>query len=157
MYNKEAVAKYRKAHPERVKASQLASAKRAYEKDPEKFRERARQANAKLRLNPKFRKACVDYVTASRKQAKIDVFDYYGRVCVCCGETIPKFLTIDHINNDGAEHRREIFGVNKGGAGLNFYLWLKRHGFPEGFQTLCMNCNFGRRMNNGICPHKETT
>ena len=33
------------------------------------------------------------------------VLDHYGRACSCCGETEPAFLTIDHVNNDGAEHR----------------------------------------------------
>jgi hypothetical protein len=27
-------------------------------------------------------------------------------------------------------------------------------GFPDGYQVLCMNCNWGKRMNKGICPHK---
>jgi hypothetical protein len=30
-----------------------------------------------------------------------------------------------------------------------------RNGFPPGYQVLCMNCNHGKRMNNGVCPHKE--
>ena len=35
-----------------------------------------------------------------------------------------------------------------------FYLWLKRNNFPPGYQVLCWNCNCGRSINNGICPHK---
>jgi hypothetical protein len=34
--------------------------------------------------------------------------------CACCGETEERFLTIDHINNDGAEHRRKVMGMNGG-------------------------------------------
>jgi hypothetical protein len=79
--------------------------------------------------------------------AKKAVFAHYGQVCACCGESNPGFLTIDHINNDGAEHRR-----NHGG---NLYLNLRARGFPEGFQTLCWNCNCGRAHNGGICPHKQ--
>jgi hypothetical protein len=30
---------------------------------------------------------------------------------------------------------------------------LRRNNYPEGFQILCMNCQFGKRMNNGVCPH----
>jgi hypothetical protein len=41
------------------------------------------------------------------------------------------------------------------GTGNSFYMWLIRRGFPVGFQVLCFNCNIGRSMNGGICPHKE--
>jgi hypothetical protein len=59
-----------------------------------------------------------------------------------------RFLTIDHINGGGSQHRKKI------GHG-HFYLWLYNHGYPDGYQVLCMNCNFGRYMNYGVCPHKE--
>lgn len=58
------------------------------------------------------------------------VFDHYGAVCACCGEDEPAFLSIDHIDNDGAEHRRTH------GYRNNLYVWLRRNGFPEGFRTV---------------------
>ena len=73
---------------------------------------------------------------------------YGGWRCACCGETAPEFLQIDHINNDGAEHRREI-----GGGNATFW-WLIKNGFPEGFQVLCANCNYAKA-HYGICPHKK--
>jgi hypothetical protein len=82
-----------------------------------------------------------------QRKNKKKVFDHYGRVCVCCGEDEPLFLTIDHINNDGYAHRKEV------GGGSGFYRWLVLNGFPAGFQTLCWNCNCGRRLNGGVCPH----
>ena len=86
-----------------------------------------------------------------RKRLKLDVLIHYGGnppKCACCGELIYKFLTIDHINNDGYKTRKTI--------GKNIWLWLKTHNFPEGYQVLCFNCNCGRAHNNGICPHKES-
>lgn len=71
----------------------------------------------------------------------------YGGFCACCGETEMSFLQIDHINNDGAEHRKSISGVPLGP-------WLKRRGYPEGFQVLCVNCNFAKHTNGGVCPHQ---
>jgi len=68
--------------------------------------------------------------------------------CLCCSESILEFLTIDHVNNDGAEHRRQ---VKKEGTGL--IQWLIKNDFPEGFQILCYNCNCAKRL-NGICPHQ---
>lgn len=89
-----------------------------------------------------------------RKAAKLlreQVLAEYGGVCKCCGETEPKFLHVDHVFNDGAEHRRSIGGRNEG---CNLYKWLKRNGFPKDrFQLLCANCNFAKG-HYGQCPHE---
>lgn len=77
------------------------------------------------------------------------ILAYGGFKCACCGETEPRFLTIDHIENDGHIQRK----VHR--TGSCFYRWLRKNGYPKGFQVLCMNCNFGKAMNKGICPHKE--
>jgi hypothetical protein len=79
---------------------------------------------------------------------------YGGYVCNCCGETERTFLTIDHVNNDGAEFRRREFG-RRTSAGKTTYAWLAKRNFPVGYQVLCMNCQFGKRMNKGICPHQQ--
>ncbi len=77
-----------------------------------------------------------------------EVFAAYGGYkCQCCSETEPKFLQIDHVNNDGAEHRRQM----KGG-GNHLYGWLKKNGYPVGFQVLCANCNRAKQF--GPCPHQ---
>ncbi len=85
---------------------------------------------------------------------KIKLLEHYGSKCACCGEENIKFLTLDHINNDGAEHRRRVCGKNIGSS-TNIYRWVINNNFPDGFQILCYNCNLGRAHNNGICPHKE--
>jgi len=76
---------------------------------------------------------------------------YGGYICACCGETQPMFLSIDHVENNGAAERRS--GVYKGG-GSAFYGWLKKQGFPPGYQVLCMNCQVGKHKNKGVCPHQ---
>lgn len=84
---------------------------------------------------------------------KVAAFNAYGGPrCNCCGETTVQFLTIDHINGGGNAHRKEI---GKGGGGGAMYCWLKRNNYPSGFQVLCFNCNIGRHINGGICPHKQ--
>jgi hypothetical protein len=83
---------------------------------------------------------------------KDEVFTAYGGWrCACCGETERSFLSIDHMQNNGSKMRRE--GVH--GHSTQFYRWLKRSGFPSDFQVLCMNCQFGKRMNKGVCPHQS--
>lgn len=86
-------------------------------------------------------------VRERNKLLKQKVYDHYGHSCSCCGETSPAFLTIDHVNNDGWEHRKTV-------APAQLYGWLVRNGFPADFQILCYNCNCGRYRNGGTCPHK---
>ena len=91
---------------------------------------------------------------ARRRRLMDDVFGHYGNVCACCGESEREFLTIDHVNNDGGHHRRK-YPASGGGVGL--YLWIKRHGYPDDLQLLCMNCNWGKMRCRGICPHKQVS
>ena len=44
------------------------------------------------------------------KKNRLQVLSHYSPSlkCQCCGENHYEFLTIDHINGDGAKHRREI-------------------------------------------------
>jgi len=80
---------------------------------------------------------------------KLAAFNAYGGCrCACCGETNPKFLTIDHVFGGGNKHRK----TNNIG---NFYNWLKGQNYPEGYQVLCYNCNCARGHNGGVCPHVE--
>ena len=75
-----------------------------------------------------------------RRQAREreQVFTHYGTSCSCCGAT--QRLTIDHVDGDGAEHRRAM--GNRGG--YRTYHWLVMNGFPAGFQTLCEPCNLSK-------------
>lgn len=84
------------------------------------------------------------------QKLRLEVLVHYGGnppKCVCCGETLYKFLSIDHINGGGHKERLK-YGM--GSRGLYIHL---RNEFPDGYQVLCMNCNWGKRMNNGVCPH----
>ena len=114
---------WREENPNKVKAS----AKRFYQKHKEEIVKR----NKKI-----------------RRDIKLKVLQHYGLYCACCGETIFEFLTIDHINNDGAKHRRLI------GEGTKFYNWLIKNNFPKGLQTLCWNCNTTKGF-FGCCPHQS--
>jgi len=81
---------------------------------------------------------------------KTQVIEAYGGQCICCGETEPKFLSIDHIYNDGAKSRAIE------GKGSMVYVYLIKNNFPKDrHQLMCMNCNFGKQMNGGVCPHQE--
>jgi len=112
--------------------------------------------------NPNYSKEWEENHRGYRKQRnrnlKIEVLNHYcnnnrlGSWCQCCGTTHIEFLTMDHINNNGSEHRKEI--NSRGGNG--FYHWLKSHNFPKGYQVLCFNCNLSKGY-HGYCPHKILT
>ena len=78
-----------------------------------------------------------------------DIIDGYGGKCACCDETRREYLSIDHKNGSGRKYTREM-----GSWGTQFYRWLRRNNYPEGFQVLCFNCNYGKR-DYGICPHDK--
>ncbi len=85
---------------------------------------------------------------------KEEVFLAYGGfVCACCGETERLMLTIDHVNNDGASHRKCLSETSKDNSIV--FRWMKKNNFPPGFQVLCFSCNLGKYHNGGVCPHKH--
>jgi ribosomal protein L37E len=96
---------------------------------------------------------CADYelhrLRQYRWKTRQEVILYYGNHCACCGETNVKFLTIDHIDGGGNQHKKEVKLT-----GSEFLRFLKRSGYPTGFQVLCWNCNCAR-IQFGVCPHKE--
>ena len=69
-------------------------------------------------------------------------------MCQCCGDTHREFLEIDHVENNGAEHRREV------GSTIQVLRWLRKNNYPSGFQLLCRNCNHAKWV-YGSCPHSS--
>jgi hypothetical protein len=102
-------------------------------------------AAAFIERRPYRSETCLTPYYRVRHQA---IMAYGGYRCACCGEGEPTFLTLDHTNNDGARHRRIL------GESSQVFAWLRRRGYPPGFQVLCTNCNHGRHRNGGTCPHK---
>lgn len=96
------------------------------------------------------RKKVNSFRTVYRERQVEAVLDRYGRVCICCGEAEPMFLTLDHKDGKGNEHRRlehsDMYGVLA-------RIFRKSGTWPENFQILCYNCNSGRWRNGGQCPH----
>lgn len=73
----------------------------------------------------------------------------YGGKCSCCGETIEQFLSLDHINSNGKEHRMKVRG------GAQMYRLVIKEGYrPDKYRILCYNCNLSRGF-YGFCPHER--
>lgn len=116
------------------------------------YRERPEVREARIAYLRDYHAANADDLNAHnrryRRASRATVLAHYGTVCACCGTT--EQLTIDHINGDGAEHRRQMYGHRpKYKAGFegsaSFYRWLIKQGFPPGYQTLCRGCNSSKR------------
>jgi len=72
-------------------------------------------------------------------EKRLKVLLHYGNgkiACIKCGFSDTRALSIDHIHGGGLQHRRHVI------KGYTLALWLWKHGLPEGYQTLCMNCQF---------------
>ena len=74
--------------------------------------------------------------------------DKYGGVCKCCGESNVVFLSIDHINGDGAKERNETQMVSG-----RLYKFLNKNPVDKKYQVLCYNCNLAKG-DRKECPHK---
>jgi hypothetical protein len=94
---------------------------------------------------------CREYNKKHNASLKLEAINAYGGPkCECCGDKNIEFLSIDHIDGGGCQHRKELFGTTHG----SIYGWLKKSGYPEGYRVLCMNCNFSLG-HYGYCPHRK--
>jgi len=77
------------------------------------------------------------------------IFYKLKHICNCCGESNRYFLQIDHINNDGYLDKKD----KSISSAIVYYEKVIKN--IQNFQILCANCNFGKLINEGVCPHKK--
>lgn len=73
------------------------------------------------------------------RRLKEEVLTHYGGgklACIKCGFDDLRALSLDHIYGGGNKEKSR---------GITAYYKLKRKDYPEGYQTLCMNCQFIKR------------
>ena len=141
-YQREWSRKYRAQNLDKVRQIQ----KRCHERlwaDPN-YREKERQRAKKRRqANPE------GYKEQKRKywrRVRGELISHYGGKCICCGETEPKFLALDHIDGNGGIERKNI--------GYNKLICRIRKNPPKNIQILCHNCNCAKGF-YGSCPHQR--
>ena len=99
-----------------------------------------------------------------RLQVKTEVLSHYGKrkKLQCrwrnCTITDVDMLSLDHIDNNGAEHRRQLTGGRKNRCGGSTYIYrtLKRLKYPAGFQTLCHNHQWKKEILRRKFQNKRT-
>lgn len=131
-YKKEWIAKWRAKNPEATRAISTEYSRKWKNNNLERWRATRRRCSLK-----------------QGKKLKNAVIGGLGGECQCCGENRMEFLTLDHINGDGAEHRRKV------GRGLPVYRDALKEGLPrDRYRVLCFNCNCSMGM-FGYCPHEK--
>ncbi len=70
------------------------------------------------------------------------LFTVLGNECMCCGEQEKAFLTFDHINGGGTQHRKK-----RSSQGVRYDMLTN----TTEYQILCWNCNWAKH--NDGCPH----
>lgn len=144
---------YRTTHKEDLKLKNRLYKRRQWQELRKKaaaYRERTREqerARRRLyRLNPKVREKDRERSNAHHARQRVLVINHYsnGRPgCICCKEKNFEFLTVHHIEKNGAEHRKQIGAL---------YAWIIRNNFPAMFDVRCFNCNCALQY-SGYCPH----
>lgn len=121
------------------------------ELNKEKISKQEKEYNSR----PDVKKRVKEYSFEKRLKQKIQVYNHYSNYdikCNCCGEKQIEFLTLDHINNDGSQHKKE----NNISGGHKMREWIIKNNFPPGFQILCWNCNCAKGVDlENICPHQR--
>jgi len=164
-------------YDEKHREERRAASRERYQENPEKERGRIRKWSQKLKTEkrcvncarPRDREGktlcsvCAPKFAASVKayheRTKVACFEAYGGVrCACCGVEHLVFLSIDHINGGGNQHRNQLRqgGYFGGGGGWRMYKHLQREGYPAGYRVLCFNCNQAFSV-LGYCPHHPPT
>jgi hypothetical protein len=77
-----------------------------------------------------------------RAKLKKECLSNYGGRCYECGEADIDKLELHHPNGDGNKDRAEKIGAGlRSPGGWNFYLRLRRLGYPAGYAVICIKCH----------------
>lgn len=137
----------------RVNADQIAQYQKEY-RDSHKGqiadRTRIRNAGRSTFVKQKAAKRRQDLHRELRRLVLLEL----GGACYCCGLDDLRFLTIDHVHNDGNYHRKLNTGKSKNG--YTILLDIQKQGFPKDrYRAACYNCNCARNLTRDkVCPHQ---
>ena len=91
-------------------------------------------------------KQCRDRGRAKSKrkvqETRVAVIEKYGGACVCCGLQLPKYLELDHKNDDGNIERKQL---GSGGVGSRFYVLVLSQPRRDDLQLLCSYCHKAKK------------
>lgn len=108
-----------------------------YNNNKEIYRPRKAELMRKYRREHPEKHKAIQHKAHTKERETL--FDMYGHVCVSCGFSDKRALTLDHKLNNGSSERTEL-----GMRGV--YRRAKAEYRPDEYQTLCMNCQFIKRV-----------
>lgn len=88
-----------------------------------------------------------EYENRATARAKSILIGMLGDKCARCGISDQRVLQIDHVNGDGAAERKS------GVRGTRRLLAHIRKRGTSGYQMLCANCNWIKRIENNETGH----
>ena len=142
---------YKNTRTERIKYSH-----EWYLKNKARVKANSKRSKQRIYNNPtryaEYKKYNALKARVERLQVKAKVMRHYSPnlKCMRCGISNIHVLSIDHIQGNGKQHRQNIGNI----GGFAFYRWLHRNKYPLGFQVLCMNCQFIKRVENNETKRK---
>ena len=114
--------------------------KKAYQKRYYKINREKHRADMRawwIKNGPKI----LPRLRAKRRQIRQAIFRALGNKCVWCGFQDHRALQIDHVNNNGAQHRRQY------PVGSSIYYKDILANIDSGqYQCLCANCNYIKKV-----------
>jgi hypothetical protein len=78
------------------------------------------------------------YAEYTNQELRAMVFNLIGHECVSCGEDDMRCLSIDHVEGGGSRERAQM------GARFVYIKIIGKRG--HGYQTLCLNCQAIKRI-----------
>lgn len=108
-----------------------------YEEHKEEMRDKKKKKMKQLRDNNPEKYNAQSRAAKAKERAAL--FEMYGHACSGCGFTDKRALTLDHKLNNGSQERKKF-----GERGV--YRRALEMCRPDEYQTLCMNCQFIKRV-----------
>lgn len=120
--------------------------KKYHQQNHEKRNQESRETYRKQMSTPEGKARRAQLHREYCQRTKILVFEHYGGVkCADCGEEDEVVLTVDHVGGGGNQHRKRLKT-----PGSRFYQWLRTNNYPNGYEIVCRNCNWRRRMKQNL-------
>jgi hypothetical protein len=79
------------------------------------------------------------------KEAAINIYSNGDACCKFCKIADIDVLCLDHINDDGKEHRAYMRSLYGGGS-AQIYRMVRKLDYPPILQVLCFNCNMKKEI-----------
>jgi len=139
-HNKEKIVKRRKELYKKNRAENIKRVQEWRKKNPDKYKSYGKKRAQLMKAS----------IAIKNTKMRLEIISYYTNekmCCQCCNESMLEFLSIDHIIPIAQTKEKRMHGIQ-------LYNSIIKNNFPNKYQILCFNCNFGKK-HHEECPHKK--